>query len=170
MLVLNLYILEFDIASDLELRISSLCYINSTNSYVRIYKQFMQNKPNFPHFSLENACLAKKQTQFKPNQSQFQPKNEGGKAKQTQFYPRFKLTLLSCRGSKPISIQKFPAMLIWVNNLVSLIYICFLIKSCLIITENRLIIVLFTLAGEKNKKFRSKTQYIWEVKNVLEPN
>jgi len=30
------------------------------------------------------------------------PKNQGGKAKQTQFYPRFKLTLLSCRGSKPI--------------------------------------------------------------------
>jgi hypothetical protein len=28
-----------------ELRISSLCYINSTNSYVRIYKQIMQNKP-----------------------------------------------------------------------------------------------------------------------------
>jgi len=46
---------------------------------------FMQNKPNFPHFSLKNDDFAKKQTQFKPNQSQFWPKNEGGKAKQTQF-------------------------------------------------------------------------------------
>ncbi len=29
-----------------DIRISSLCYINSTNSYVRIYKQIMQNKAN----------------------------------------------------------------------------------------------------------------------------
>ena len=29
-----------------DIRISSLGYINSTNSYVRIYKPFMQNKPN----------------------------------------------------------------------------------------------------------------------------
>jgi hypothetical protein len=52
----------------------------------------MQNKPNFPHFSTENACLDKKQTQFKPNskpiQTQFWPKNQGVKAKQTQFKPK----------------------------------------------------------------------------------
>ncbi len=36
--------LDFDIVSDFDIRISSLCYINSTNSYVRIYKQIMQNK------------------------------------------------------------------------------------------------------------------------------
>ncbi len=30
-----------------DIRISSLGYINSTNSYVRIYKPFMQNKANF---------------------------------------------------------------------------------------------------------------------------
>ena len=39
--------LDFEIVSDFDIRISSLCYINSTNSYVRIYKQIMQNKPNF---------------------------------------------------------------------------------------------------------------------------
>jgi len=36
---------------------------------------FMQNKPNFPRFSLKNEDFTKKtnpiQTQFKPNQSQF---------------------------------------------------------------------------------------------------
>ncbi len=46
MFVLNLYILEFGFVSDFDIRISSLCYINSTNSYVRIYNQIMQNKPN----------------------------------------------------------------------------------------------------------------------------
>ncbi len=39
--------LDFDIVSDFDIRISSLCYINSTNYYVRNYKRFMQNKPNF---------------------------------------------------------------------------------------------------------------------------
>ena len=38
--------LDFEIVSDFDIRISSLCYINSTNSYIRIYKQIMQNKPN----------------------------------------------------------------------------------------------------------------------------
>ena len=64
-----------------DIRISSLCYINSTNSYVRIYKQIMQNKPNFLHFSLENEGYAKKQSQFKPKQSQFWPITGFGKSK-----------------------------------------------------------------------------------------
>jgi hypothetical protein len=34
---------------------------------VRQINLFMQNKPNFPHFSLENDDFDKKQTQFKPN-------------------------------------------------------------------------------------------------------
>jgi len=107
--------LDFNIVSDFDIRISSLCYINSTNSYVRNYKQIMQNKPNFPRFSPENEDYAKKQTQFKPNQSQFWPKNQGDKAnsnpKQTQFFnPRWELTccpvggkfILECRSRGPI--------------------------------------------------------------------
>ena len=43
---------------------------------------FLQNKPNFPHFSTENACLAKKQTQFKAN---FGPISRVAKPIQTQF-------------------------------------------------------------------------------------
>ena len=56
--------------SDLDIRISNLCYINSTKPYVRIYKQIMQNKPNFPYFSPENEDYAKKQSQYKPKQTQ----------------------------------------------------------------------------------------------------
>ena len=52
--VLNFGNLDFDIVSDFDacpeqgrrIWISSLCYINSTNSYVRIYKQIMQNEAN----------------------------------------------------------------------------------------------------------------------------
>jgi hypothetical protein len=43
-------------------------WIDST--YVENIRQinlFLQNKPNFPHFSPENEDCAKKQTQFKPN-------------------------------------------------------------------------------------------------------
>ncbi len=81
--------LDFDIVSDLELRISSLCYINSTNSYVRIYKQIMQNKPkvksaknNVSTFVTSKYVQVRhlviqtnkpKQTQFKPKQTQFKP-------------------------------------------------------------------------------------------------
>ena len=78
MLVLNFYILGFGFVSDFELRISSLCFLNSTNSFVRIYKQIMQNEPNFPQFSPENACLTKKQTQFEPNSKPNKP-NFGSK-------------------------------------------------------------------------------------------
>jgi uncharacterized protein YgiM (DUF1202 family) len=34
---------------------------------IRQIRLFMQNKPNFPHFSSENDDFAKKQTQYKPN-------------------------------------------------------------------------------------------------------
>ena len=44
---MNFCNLDFDIVSDFDIRISSLCYINSTKDYVRNYKRFMQNKPNF---------------------------------------------------------------------------------------------------------------------------
>ena len=59
--------------------------IISTNSYVRIYKPFMQNKPNFPYYSPENDDFTKKQTQLKPIQSQFNPIQSQFKPKQTQF-------------------------------------------------------------------------------------
>jgi len=68
--------LDFDIVSDLgtcpersrRIRISSLWRTFSTLvEIVRQIRFFMQNKPNFPHFSLKNACLAKKQSQFKAN-------------------------------------------------------------------------------------------------------
>jgi len=67
-------------------------YQISTNSYVRIYKLFMQNKPNFPHFSPKNDDFTKNkpnsnpiQTQFNPIQSQLKPKQTQFKANQTQF-------------------------------------------------------------------------------------
>jgi hypothetical protein len=58
-------------------------WIDST--YVENIRQinlFLQNKPNFPHFSPENEDFAKKQSQFKPN---FGPISRVSKAKQTQF-------------------------------------------------------------------------------------
>jgi len=81
--------LDFDIVSDLDIRISDLCYINSTNSYVRIYKQIMQNKPNFRNDKMnitlgvtsEYVILSRlKGEKTKPIQTQFNPK-------QTQFNP-----------------------------------------------------------------------------------
>jgi hypothetical protein len=52
---------------------------------VRQINLFLQNKPNFPHFSPKNEDFTKKQTQNKPNQSQFWANIKGGKAKQSQF-------------------------------------------------------------------------------------
>ena len=49
----------------------------------------MPNKPNFPHFSLKNACLTEKQTQFKPKQSQFWADIKGGKANSNPNKPNF---------------------------------------------------------------------------------
>ncbi len=90
--VLNLSHLDFDIVStvtcapgrcpaeDFDIRISSLCYINSTNSYVRNYQRIMQNKPNFQKSQMNISYVKttnyeqktmnyanNKQTQFKPN-------------------------------------------------------------------------------------------------------
>ncbi len=51
---MNFCNLDFDIVStvrcpvaDFDIRISSLCYIDSTNYFVRNYQRIMQNKPNF---------------------------------------------------------------------------------------------------------------------------
>ena len=68
-------------------------YQISTNSYVRIYKLFMQNKPNFRndkmnitldmtmYYEILSAGSGQKtkpiQTQFKPNQSQNKPNFRG---------------------------------------------------------------------------------------------
>jgi hypothetical protein len=66
-------------------------FLSTPVENIRQINLFLQNKPNFPHFSLENEDFAKKQSQFKPNsnpiQTQFWPKNQGGKAKQTQNKP-----------------------------------------------------------------------------------
>jgi hypothetical protein len=48
--------------------------IHFTKEFVRIYKLFMQNKANFPHFSPKNADFTKNKpnlTQNKPNLSQY---------------------------------------------------------------------------------------------------
>jgi len=99
--------LDFDIVSDLDIRISSLCYIISTNSYVRIYKQIMQNKPNLRNDKMNItldmtskytilSCLAgpKNKANSKPIkpktnpiQSQFNPKQTQLKPIQTQNKP-----------------------------------------------------------------------------------
>jgi len=84
---------------------------------VRQIRLFMQNKPNFPHFSLKNDVFSKKQTQFKPNsnpiKANFSPISrvaKPNKPKQTQFLtldmssPALEFILgrpylLFCRGS-----------------------------------------------------------------------
>ena len=89
MLVLNIYILDFEIMQNTleftpdvsslaflsgDIRISSLCAYKAFSTFVERTLQihlFMQNEPNFRHFSPENDDYAKKRTQFKPNQSQF---------------------------------------------------------------------------------------------------
>ena len=111
--------IDFDIVSDFgtcpeqgrRIRISSLCYINSTNSYVRIYKQIMQNKANFRNdkmninldmtskYKILSAGSGQKtkpiQTQFKANLSQNKPNLSQNKANsnpiQTQFVERAKM-------------------------------------------------------------------------------
>ncbi|MBL7145038.1 MAG: hypothetical protein ISS76_12460 [Phycisphaerae bacterium] len=93
---LNLIRLDFDIVSDFDIRMSSLCYINSTNSYVRIYKQIMQNKPNYKRsqmnlssfvtskYEIFSAGSGQKtkpiQSQFKANLSQNKPNSNPIKA------------------------------------------------------------------------------------------
>ncbi len=76
-----------------DIRISSLCYINSTNSYVRIYKQIMQNKPKVKYAKISvNTFVASIYVQVihlviqtnKAKQSQFKPKQTQNKPNQTQ--------------------------------------------------------------------------------------
>jgi 5'-methylthioadenosine phosphorylase len=62
---------------------------------VRQINLFLQNKPNFPHFSLKNEDFTKKQTQFKPNSNPILAQKSGWqtqfKAKQTQLLKRPKM-------------------------------------------------------------------------------
>jgi hypothetical protein len=81
-------------------RPSSIIYRQSSSAFcraipstpvenVRQINLFMQNKPNFPHFSPEKEDFAKKQTQFKPNsnpiKANFRLISGLAKPKQTQF-------------------------------------------------------------------------------------
>jgi hypothetical protein len=87
---------------------------------VRQINLFMQNKPNFPHFSLENDDFDKKQTQFKPNSNpilgQFQGLAKPNKPNSNPILPSIGAHLLwslpsgvlTCcsaggRGSNPIA-------------------------------------------------------------------
>jgi len=92
--------LDFNIVSDFDIRISSLGLIISTNSYVRIYKLFMQNKANFRNdkmnITLDEASvymiLSRSPGQKnKPNSNPIKPKTNPIKAnsnpKQTQSNP-----------------------------------------------------------------------------------
>ena len=96
--------LDFDIFSVLELRISNLGYINSKNSYVRIYNPFMQNKPNFRNDKMYITTTVTMnyvilshwlRPKNKPNSKPIKPKTNPIKAKtnpiQTQFPERPKL-------------------------------------------------------------------------------
>ena len=74
-------------------------YQISTNSYVRIYKLFMQKKANFMRLSPEIAVFTKKQSQFKANLSQNKPNLTQFKAKTN---PTCRGVALSEAGSKPI--------------------------------------------------------------------
>ena len=59
------------------------------------YKTFSENKPNFPHFSLENKDYAKKQTQSKPIQTQFK----------ANFGPKIRVTNPIQSQTNPIQTQ-----------------------------------------------------------------
>jgi len=65
----------------------------------------MQNKPNFPRFSIKNKDFTKKQTQFKPNsnpiKANFRPKIRVAKPIQTQFLPSIQAQIASLSGVKP---------------------------------------------------------------------
>jgi hypothetical protein len=68
---------------------------------IRQIRLFLQNKPNFPHFSPENEDCAKKQTQNKPNQSQFWANFRGEQSQtkpiqsqfQTLFFKNWELSM-----------------------------------------------------------------------------
>ena len=74
-------------------------YQISTNSYVRIYKPFMQNKPNFMRFSPENADFTKKQTQFKPNKAKNKPNLTQFKANSNPICLKGKMNAFARKGS-----------------------------------------------------------------------
>jgi len=73
----------------------------STNSYVRIYKQIMQNKPNVKYAKINvSSCFTRRYAQVRhlviqtnkaktnPIQTQFKPMKANFSAKQTQFKPK----------------------------------------------------------------------------------
>ena len=76
---------------------NTLHEINSTNSYVRIYKPFMQNKPNFGNDKMNiNIDMTSnygilsgwRGQKTKPIQSQFKPNKAKNKPNLTQNKPK----------------------------------------------------------------------------------
>jgi hypothetical protein len=65
------------------------CRPSTTVENIRQIRLFMQNKPNFLHFLLENVDFTKKQTQYKPNsnpiKANFGPISRVNKPNQSQF-------------------------------------------------------------------------------------
>ena len=103
-----------------DFRISNLCYINSTKDYVRIYKQIMQNKPNFRSAQMNiNTIVTMRyvnlgtwrgtktkpiQSQNKPNLSQFKANLTQNKPNQTQLFQRVSIAFESLNFWEILSI------------------------------------------------------------------
>ena len=111
---------------DFDIRISSLGYINSTNSYVRIYKHFYAKQSQFYAFIAPKRRFHEKtnpiQTQFNPKQTQLNPKQTQFKADsnpichdvsfcEAGFVDRPKRPLISNVSPAPQLIEKLTKML-----------------------------------------------------------
>jgi len=90
---------------------------------IRQISFFMQNKPNFPHFSSENEDCTEKQTQFKPNSNPILAQKSGWqtqfKAKQTQFrtHSFFLFFTFLCSGyNLTMQIWTIQKLLNWVTQ------------------------------------------------------
>jgi hypothetical protein len=70
---------------------------------------FMQNKPNFLHFSPKNTCLTKNKANSNPIQTQFKPK-------QTQFKPNFLSEYTTLKGANMSKGEKMIAFA-WIGIL-----------------------------------------------------
>ena len=68
----------------------------------------MQNKPNFIHFSPENADFTKKQSQFKPNLTQNKPNLSQFKAKTNPI-----LSAVGGFKANPASVFRFLFFLVY---------------------------------------------------------
>ena len=119
--------------------------IYSTNSYVRIYKLFMQNKPNSPIVQINaNLFTAMIYTIFT---SLTKVKNKpNSKPIQTQSNPFLKIRIFS-----NVNLGKYP--------LFYKLY-AFLIKSWPKITENSEIMALFNQKGRKTTKYEKKSNLV----------